>query len=85
MSDQAIYLIGAVVTVAASGGFATIVVRLLDRAHTEAKTTDVLLNAGETAVSLLEGQLERAVERIDALEADNAALRERVRELESQL
>ena len=92
MSDTTMLLIGGIITILASGGFATIVVRLLERQkvaaetdHTNAQATDVLVQAGEKAVKILEGQLDRALARIEALERGLLVRDSRIEELEDEV
>lgn len=91
MNDATTLLVMGVVTVLASGGFATIVVRFMERRkvdadthHTNATATDVLVTAGEKAVGILESQLDRALERIEQLEQEVVDLRSHIARLESE-
>lgn len=92
MSDATTFLLGGIITILASGGVATIVVRYMERRktvaetnHTNAQATDVLVQAGEKAVKILTEQLDRAMERIDALERAGIVKDLRIAELEGHV
>lgn len=64
-----------IVAIAGTGTAAAVVTHILERGSREANTgltdaqaTDVLVKAGKTAVEILTEQLNRALERIEALE-----------------
>ena len=92
MSEATQLLIGGIVTVLASGGLATVAVRFMERrkvqaeaTHTNAQATDVLVQAGEKAVNILTEQLDRAMQRIDALERASIVKDVRIAELEEHV
>jgi len=92
MSEATQLLIAGIVTVLASGGVATIAVRWMERRkttaetnHTNAQATDVLVQAGEKAVNILTEQLDKALERIDALERAGFVKDIRIAELEEHV
>lgn len=92
MSDALQLALAGVVTIVASGGFATIVVRYMERRKvvaetnlTDAQATDILVQAGERAVGILEAQLERALRRIENLEAESHRKDALIRDLRSEL
>jgi peptidoglycan hydrolase CwlO-like protein len=91
LSNSEVY-VSIVLSVIASGGFATIVVKVLERGKTasetgltDAQATDVLVTAGEKAVGILEKQLDRAIKRLDSLEAAVADRDARIAELEREV
>ena len=91
LSNSEVY-VSIVLSVIASGGFATIVVKVLERSKTasetgltDAQATDVLVTAGEKAVGILEKQLDRAIKRLDSLEAAVADRDARIAELEREV
>lgn len=92
MSETTQLLIGGIITIAASGGLATVIVRWMERRkvdadtkHTNAQATDVLVQAGEKAVNILTEQLDRALARIDALEVASIEKDARIAELEREV
>ena len=92
MAETTSLLIGGIFTILASGGVATIIVRYMERRkveadvhHTNAQATDVLVQAGEKAVKILTEQLDRAMQRIDALERAGIVKDIRIAELEEQV
>ena len=92
MNEATSLLIGGIITILASGGVATIVVRYMERRkveadahHTNAQATDVLVQAGEKAVKILTEQLDKALERIDALERAGFVKDIRITELETHV
>lgn len=92
MSETTQLFIGGIITILASGGVATIAVRFMERRkvtaetlHTNAQATDVLVQAGEKAVNILTEQLDKALERIDALERAGIVKDLRIAELEGHV
>ena len=92
MSAEFQLLVGGMITIIASGGMATIVVRWMERRNldaqtglTDAQATDVLVTAGEKAVGILEGQLDRAMSRLDHLEEALLIRDARIAELEKEV
>jgi len=92
MTEAAQLLVGGIITILASGGIATVVVRFMERRkttaetnHTNAQATDVLVQAGERAVMILTEQLDRAMDRIDALERAGVVKDVRIVELEAHV
>lgn len=92
MNDTTQLLVAGIVTILASGGFATIAVRFMERRKvtaetnlTDAQATDVLVQAGEKAVKILSEQLERALERIETLEQENREKDLRIAQLHNEV
>ena len=59
--------------------------RVLESDLTDAQATDVIVNAGKTAVELMKAELDRALQRIERLEAENRQLRREVRDLRQHI
>lgn len=92
MNEATQLLLGALVTIVASGGMATIIVRFMERRkvdadtnHTNAQATDVLVQAGEKAVNILTEQLDKALARIEALEKAGLVKDIKIAELETEV
>lgn len=81
-----------VAAIIGSGIITTLIIKYAERRKTaaeanlsDAKATDVLVKAGETAVGILQAQLERALARIDKLEQQADEKDERIRLLEEEV